>query len=255
MSQINCLYFRSMCGQFGADLKTPNILVEWNGYPEILRLSRDWEIFSWAIFAPLNSYFMEKKSLAAPGTSLALTQLTFSRSIRASSNSELSLFLAFSALLAFCEAVESASSVSASFWVSFFLQESISVKKKCYEKSLAFTGTSPWQTLFFLRFELKFGIPLWRDSSCEGCFLKTSRDIGRARSQCKGDQTKHWGCYECGGSIATSTPWRPILRPGITDPDLRGPVLGRVWWLTAEGIRADKAAPHPAKKNITSVRK
>lgn len=129
VSQINCLYFRSMCGQFGADLKTPNILVEWNGYPEILRLSRDWEIFSWAIFAPLNSYFMEKKSLAAPSTSLALTQLTFSRSIRASSNSELSLFLAFSALLAFCEAVESASSVSASFWVSFFLQESISVKK------------------------------------------------------------------------------------------------------------------------------
>ena len=56
-----------MCGQFGADLKTPNILVEWNGYPEILRLSRDWEIFSWVIFAPLNSYFMEKKSLAAPG--------------------------------------------------------------------------------------------------------------------------------------------------------------------------------------------
>ena len=53
--------------------------------------------------------------MAAPGTSVAMTQLTFSRSIRASSNSELSLFLAFSALLAFCEAVESASSVSASF--------------------------------------------------------------------------------------------------------------------------------------------
>ena len=85
------------------------------------RLSRNFEplsrleILSWAIFAPSNSYFMEEKLMAGPSTSLAMTQLTFSRSMRASSNSELSLFLAFSALLAFCEAVESASSVSASF--------------------------------------------------------------------------------------------------------------------------------------------
>ena len=141
------------------------------------RLSRNFEPFSRfrnfqladINFALSNSYFMEKTSMAAPGTSVAMTQLTFSRSIRASSNSELSLFLAFSALLAFCEAVESASSVSASFWVSFFLKESISVKNNVMKKLSPLRGPRHDKHCF-RRFELKFRIPLWRYSPCEGCF-------------------------------------------------------------------------------------
>lgn len=177
MSQINCLCFGRLCG----------LIWSWNKNSENLsrmeRLSRnfepspDWEIFSWAIFAPLNSYFMEKKLLAAPGTSLVMTQLTFSRSIRASSNSELSLFLAFSALLAFCEAEESASSVSASFWVSFFLQESISVKNNVMKNLSPLRGPRHDKHCFW-GFELEIQNPTFTGLRLRGL---VSRDITRYR--------------------------------------------------------------------------
>ena len=186
--------------------------------------------------------------MAAPSTSLAMTQLTFSRSMRASSNSELSLFLAFSALLAFCEAVESASSVSASFWVSFFLKESISVKNNVMKKLSPLRGPRHDKHCF-RRFELKFRIPLWRYPPCEGCFYETKRDIGRAWSKCKGDQTKHPRVLRMRRQYSDFyTMTADFKSRNRCSGHARGPVLGGVWWLTAEGIRADKAAPQPAKK-------
>ena len=45
--------------------KPPNILDEWNGYPESFSLFSSFRIFK-VIFFPSNSYFTEKKSLGAP---------------------------------------------------------------------------------------------------------------------------------------------------------------------------------------------